>query len=477
MNAPRFSRYELASAAGGRFIGPPPPEALGVTTDTRQLGPGACFVALAGERFDGHDFLAQAQAGGAACAVVNESWLARRGGAGAGPAALPLLAVRDTLQSLGLLARYHRRRFAIPVVGVTGSNGKTTTREMVGLILRTRGPALKTEGNLNNEIGVPLTLFGLAPEHQRAVIEMGMSHPGEVARLAAMAEPQVGVVTMAGAAHVEHFGGEVEAIADAKAELYFALPRGGIAVANADDPRMLKRAQESGRALITFAAGRGHRGDVVVLEVLQHGPEGLRFTLGLGQKEVEVRLPLVGLHNAANAAAAAAAAMALGYGDREIAQGLAQVQPVGRRLRIEDLPSGVTLVDDCYNANPASMTAALDTLTAVAGTGRRSVAVLGDMLELGALEEAMHRVLGEQAAHAVARLHAFGPRSRYTAEAARAAGLADVTHTEDMPTLVAQVKERLAPGDVLLVKGSRANQLERLVAALGSTPSQPGDAH
>jgi UDP-N-acetylmuramoyl-tripeptide--D-alanyl-D-alanine ligase len=476
MNAPRFTRYELASAAGGRFVGPPPAEVHGITTDTRQLGPGACFVALAGDRFDGHDFLAQAKAAGAACAVVNE---ARLGALPTGEGALPLLAVRDTLQALGLVARYHRRRFAIPVVGVTGSNGKTTTREMIGLVLRTRGPALKTEGNLNNEIGVPLTLLGLAPEHQRAVIEMGMNHPGEVVRLAAMAEPQVGVVTMAGAAHVEHFGGEVDGVADAKAELYFALPRGGIAVANADDPRMLKRAQESGRALITFATGRGHRGDVVVLEVLEHGPAGLRFTLGLGQKELEVSLPLVGLHNASNAAAAAAAAMALGYGDREIAQGLSQVQPVGRRLRIEELPSGVTLVDDCYNANPASMAAALQTLAALAaaGAGRRAVAVLGDMLELGSMEEAMHRALGEQAARTVARLHAFGPRSRHVAQAARAAGLADVSHTADMPELVAQVKERLAPGDVLLVKGSRANQLERLVAALGSTPSQPGDAH
>ena len=474
MTLPSFSRYELASAAGGRFIGPPPAEAHGVTTDSRQLGPGGCFVALTGERFDGHDFLAQAKASGAACAVVNEARLASLP---TGEGALPLLAVRDTLQALAMLARFHRRRFAIPVVGVTGSNGKTTTREMIGLVLRTRGPALKTEGNLNNEIGVPLTLLGLAPEHQRAVIEMGMNHAGEIARLAAMAEPQVGVVTMAGAAHVEHFGGEVDGVADAKAELYFALPRGGVAVANADDPRMLKRAQESGRSLITFAAGRGHRGDVVVLDVLEHGPAGLRFTLGLGQKELEISLPLVGLHNTANAAAAAAAAMALGYGDKEIAQGLSQAQPVGRRLRIEDLPSGVTLVDDCYNANPASMAAALRTLTALAGPGRRAVAVLGDMLELGPMEEAMHRAVGEQAAGAVARLHAFGPRSRHTAEAARAAGLGDVTHTADLPELVAQVKERLAPGDVLLVKGSRANQLERLVAALGSTPSQPGDAH
>ena len=502
MNGPRFTRYELASAAGGRWIGTPPPHVEGVSTDTRQPAPGSCFVALVGERFDAHGFLAQAQAAGAACAMVNESWAQRTtpsplpsplsGGkpplplAGGKPPfppagdrenALPLLAVRDTLQALGMLARFHRRRFAIPVVGVTGSNGKTTTREMVGLILRTRGPALKTEGNLNNEVGVPLTLLGLRPEHQRAVIELGMNHPGEIARLAELAEPQVGVVTMAGAGHVEHFGGEVDGVADAKAELYFALPRSGIAVANADDPRMLRRAQASGRALLTFALGRGQKGDVLVLEVLEHGPAGLRFTLGLGQKEVEVRLPLVGLHNAANAAAAAAAAMALGFSDKEIAQGLAQVQPVGRRLRVEALPSGVTLVDDCYNANPASMAAALATLGTLATHGGRAVAVLGDMLELGPLEDEAHRALGEASAGVVAHLAAFGPRSRRTAEAARAAGLGDVFHTEDLPALVSHLQERLAPGDVVLVKGSRGNHLERLVQALGSTSMQPGDAH
>jgi UDP-N-acetylmuramoyl-tripeptide--D-alanyl-D-alanine ligase len=460
-----FTRYELASGAGGRWIGAAPAEVRGVSTDSRALPAGALFVALRGERFDGHAFLAAARDAGAAAALVDEAHVASLGGA-APP--LPLLAVRDTLAALGMLARLHRRRFAIPVVGVTGSNGKTTTREMVGLILRTRGPALKTEGNLNNEVGVPLTLLGLGPEHRRAVIEMGMNHAGEIARLAALAEPQVGIVTMAGAGHVEHFGGLVDGVADAKAELYFALPPSGVAVANADDARMLRRAQASGRSLITFSGTRG-KGDVSVLEVLEHGPAGLRFALGLGQKEVEVALPLVGLHNAANAAAAAAAAMALGYGDREIAEGLAQVQPVGRRLRLERLASGATLLDDCYNANPASMSAALRTLTALAAGGR-AVAVLGDMLELGPAEEEAHLALGREAAGVAGAVAAFGPRSRHTAEAARAAGLADVFHTEDMAALAAHVRGALRPGDVVLVKGSRGNKLERLVEALGAKP-------
>jgi UDP-N-acetylmuramoyl-tripeptide--D-alanyl-D-alanine ligase len=461
MTGPRFTPEELAAAAGGRWIGSPPAELAGVSTDTRTLGPGSLFVALRGEKFDAHAFLAEAAAKGAAAAVVAEAWAA------GAPEPLPLLAVGDTLRALGAIAHHHRRRFRIPVVGVTGSNGKTTTREMIAAILATRGKVLKSEGNLNNEVGVPLTLFGLEASHEAAVIEMGMNHPGEIARLAAMTEPQVGVVTLAAPAHLEGLG-TVDAVADAKAELYQGLPAGGIAVANADDARMLKRAQASGRRVVTFSGARGRRGDVVVLEVLSQGDDGLRFVLGIGNREVPIHIPaLVGAHNAANAAAAAAVTVSLGCTDREIARGLAEVRPVGRRLRLEKLPSGVELVDDCYNANPASMSAALRTLQDLArGGGRRALAALGDMLELGSFEAEAHRNLGAEAAAAgLARLAAFGPRSRGTADAARAAGL-EVFHTEDMAALVAWAKDALRPGDVLLVKGSRGMKLERLVEAL-----------
>jgi UDP-N-acetylmuramoyl-tripeptide--D-alanyl-D-alanine ligase len=353
------------------------------------------------------------------------------------------------------------------VVAVTGSNGKTTTREMIAAILATRGPVLKSEGNLNNEVGVPLTLFRLDANHRAAVIEMGMNHPGEIARLAALAEPQVGVVTNAAPAHLEGLG-TVEAVADAKAELYGGLPPGGVAVANADDARMLRRAQACGRRLVTFAVGRGRRGDVVVLEILDQSPEGLRFLLGVGNREIEVRLPLVGAHNAANAAAAACAAIALGCTDREVVAGLAAARPPGRRLRLERLRSGVLLLDDCYNANPLSMSAALRTLSELAG-GARRVAVLGDMLELGAFEGEAHRGLGAEAARSgVAVLAGFGPRSRETVAAAREAGLGgdDTFHTEDPDELARWAKARLRAGDVLLVKGSRGMKLERLVEAL-----------
>jgi UDP-N-acetylmuramoyl-tripeptide--D-alanyl-D-alanine ligase len=459
----RFTPGELAAATGGRWLGAAPAALEGVSTDTRTLGPGSLFVALKGERFDAHDYLAEAAARGAAAAVVSAPRQARGGQRDAG--ALPLLVVDDTLRALGAIARHHRRRFPVPVAAVTGSNGKTTTREMIAAILGQGGPGLRTEGNLNNEVGVPLTLLGLGPEHRWAVIEMGMNHPGEIARLAAIAEPQVGLVTLAAPAHLEGLG-TVEAVADAKAELYQGLPAGGIAVASADDPRMLKRAEASGRRLLTFAAGPERQGDVVVLEIASQGADGLRFSLGIGNRELQIRIPgLVGAHNAANAAAAAATAVAMGASDREIVRGLAEVRPVGRRLRLETLPSGLRLVDDCYNANPASMSAALRTLTDLAGQGR-AAAVLGDMLELGAFEAEAHRALGEEAARrGVALLAAFGPRARATAEAARAAGLA-AFQTEDLEALVAWARAELRPTDVLLVKGSRGMKLERLVEAL-----------
>jgi UDP-N-acetylmuramoyl-tripeptide--D-alanyl-D-alanine ligase len=460
-SGPSFTASELAAATGGRWLGDPPATVRGISTDTRAIPAGSAFVALRGERFDGHDFLAEAALAGATCAVV------ARGRAAPGPPGFPLLEVEDTLLALGAVARLHRLRFSIPVVGVTGSNGKTTTREMIAAILATRGPVLSTQGNLNNEVGVPLTLLRLRPTDTAAVIEMGMSHRGEIGRLTAMAEPRVGVVTNAFPAHLEGLG-TVDGVADAKGELYKGLPADGVVIANADDPRMLHRARKSGRRVLTFSGGQDREADVVVLDVLSQDPDGMRFLLGIGTKEVEVRLPLVGEHNAVNAAAAAAVALSLGCSDREIVGGLAGVRPVGRRLRVERLPSGVLLVDDCYNANPASMKAALRTLRRLAGPGR-ALAALGDMLELGPTEDDLHRELGRDAAAAgLVALATFGPRARLAREAAQAAGMdpSATFHTEDPRALVAFVRERLRPGDVLLVKGSRGMKLERLVEAL-----------
>jgi len=466
MTLPYFTGEDLARATGGRWFGQPPAALIGLSTDSRNLPAGCAFLALQGERFDGHDFIGMAGSKGARCAVVGAEWTRATFPVDATLPPLPLLAVPDTLSALGAIARFHRRRFAAPLVAVTGSTGKTSTREMLGAILRARGPALVTSGNLNNEVGLPLTLLGLDASHWAGVLEMGMSHAGEIARLCAIAEPHIGVVTNAGAAHLLHLG-TVDAVADAKGELYQGLPPGGVAVANADDARMLRRAQASGRRLVTFAVGRGRRGDVVALEVLDHGPEGLRFLLAVGTRELEVSLPMVGLHQLGNAAAAAAAAVSLGCSDKEIVQGLAQARPVGRRMRLVRIPPGATLLDDCYNANPVSMAAALATARELAArAGGRALAVLGDMLELGPAEEEAHRALGADAARSLAGLAAFGPRSRHTADAARGAGLGDVLHTEEVLELAPWALERLRPGDVLLVKGSRGMKLERLVQSI-----------
>jgi len=468
MSLPVFTGEELARATGGRWSGAAPARAIGISTDSRQLSPGSAFVALRGERFDGHQYLGMAAGRGACCGIVSRDWAAATYPIDATLPTMALLAVESPLAALGALARWHRRRFDVPVVAVTGSTGKTGTREMIAAILRTRGPALTTEGNLNNEVGLPLTLLGLDASHRAAVVELGMNHAGEIARLCAIAEPQIGLVTNAGPAHLAHFG-TVEAVADAKAELYRGLPPGGVAVANADDARMLKRAQASGRRLLTFAVGRGRRGDVVALEVLEHGPQGLRFLLGIGSRELEVRLPLVGVHQCQNAAAAAAVAVAFGCDDREILRGLGGVRPVGRRMRPLALSGGALLLDDCYNANPVSMAAALRTAAELASArGGRALAVLGDMLELGEAEEEAHRALGVQAAGALAALGTFGPRSTVTAAAARAAGLSagEVLAAEEIAPLVDWVRARLGPADVLLVKGSRGMKLERLVEAL-----------
>lgn len=461
MSPIHFTEGELLLATGGRWLGDPPASVAGVSTDTRGIAAGNCFVALRGERFDGHDFLETAARSGAACAVV----AAER--ARPAPPPLPLLLVPDTLEALGAIARYHRRRFPVPVVGVTGSNGKTTTREMIAAILSVRGPVLKTEGNLNNEVGVPLTLFGLGPEHTAAVVEMGMSHPGEIARLTAIAEPRVGVVTNAGPVHLEGLG-SVEAVADAKAELYRGLPPDGIVIANALDPLMLARARKTGRRVLTFAVGREEKADVVVLSIEPRGADGQSLLLGVGTKEIPVRLSLVGAHNAANAAAAAAAAVSLGASDREIAAGLGAVRPVGRRLRLERLDSGALLVDDCYNANPVSMAAALDALRELA-RGGRAFAALGDMLELGEAEAECHRELGRRAAACgLAALATFGPRSALTHRAALEQGFPekDAFHGEEPAELAVFLSGRLRAGDVLLVKASRGMRLERLVEAL-----------
>jgi UDP-N-acetylmuramoyl-tripeptide--D-alanyl-D-alanine ligase len=443
---------EAAQALGAECIGRDTALA-GVSTDTRSLRPGELFVALQGPHFDGHDFIAQAAAAGAAAALVSR----------AVETDLPLLRVEDTRLALARLAHAHRARFAIPLVAVTGSNGKTTVKEMLAAILGQTGPVLATRGNLNNDIGVPLTLLRLTAEHRRAVIEMGANHPGEIACLTALAHPTVALVTNAGPAHLEGFG-SIEGVAHAKGEIYCGLAPGGVAVINADDAYapLWERLNEQRRCL---RFGMRESADVSADPggmhlVIEGAQVHTRFTLRTPSGAVDVRLPLAGRHNVMNALAAAAAALATGAGLEEIRAGLQDLRGVNGRLQLRPGVGGAWIIDDSYNANPASVAAAIDVLAAYPGM---RWLLLGDMAELGESGEALHRQAGEQArAAGIDRLWATGSHSRAAVDAFGAGGRHFATQDE----LAEAVRAGLHPAAAVLVKGSRSARMERVVEAL-----------
>ena len=458
----RFTVEQAAWSAGAAVVrGGGPFE--GVFTDSRTPARGALFVALRGDRFDGSEYVAQAVQGGAAGVLV-PSDAVEKALAHAGSAAV--LAAHDTGRALGALAAAWRRRFPdLRVVAITGSTGKTSTKELIAEVLRAAAPTLKTEGNLNNEVGLPLTLLRLSGEHRLAALELGMNHPGEIARLAHMCDPDVGIVTNVGPVHLEGCG-SIEGVAYAKGELYAALRDGSVAVANADDPRVMQQARLSGRRLVTFGASASAD---VRLHGAHHGGAGLQVELEFGGARRNVELKLIGTHNGNNAAAAAAVGVALGVAPNVVLRGLAAATTPGRRMRPVRLQNGALLIDDCYNANPSSTKAALLTLTHLARRNGRAIAVLGDMLELGATELDLHRDVGRFAAGAgLSRLVCFGARAKALGEGALEAGMAkdSVEFTEEPSDAVARVQARVAADDVVLVKGSRGMKMERISDAL-----------
>lgn len=417
-----------------------------VVTDTRALQPGDLFVALAGERFDAHDFLAEAAVKGAVGALVSR------------PVDAPIaqLLVPDTLAALQRYAASWRRHFGGPVIGVTGSNGKTTTKQLLAAVFAARGPVLYTEGNLNNHIGVPLTLCRLRREHRTAVIEMGANHAGEIAALARLARPGVGIVTQAGDAHLEGFGSR-EGVAKAKGEMFAAL-NGGVAVINADDAYAglwVKLAADNRIVSFGFA---GHAD--VRAERLVAGADESRFLLVTPAGEAEVQLPLPGRHNVANALAAAATGFALGLEPAVIAAGLAKVEAPKGRVAVKTHVSGARLIDDSYNANPTSLNAAMELLARESG---RRLLVLGDMAELGPDAARLHADAGLRAR--TLGLDGLYTLGRLSAEAARTFGGAAQSHSE-LDALIAALRSQLTAGTTILVKGSRSARMERVVAAL-----------
>ncbi len=517
MNSVRFTMQEITRATGARHrprrsarnalqdtLGADVPRdadgCVGISTDSRSLRGGALFVALVGPRFDGHDYLARVCDLGALGAVVT------RGAAGIDAVAgqMHIFEVEDTLAALGDLARHHRERFEnLKTASITGSNGKTTTKELLAAAMSPIGLGLSTEGNLNNLVGVPLTLFRLREEHRFAVVEMGMNEPGEIARLTSISAPSLGVVTTASEVHLAGLG-DVDAVAAAKAELYEGLSDGAVAVVNLDDPRLPALAEkagaiEAGGRLQRVTYGSHPRADVRLGEVSLADDGTVQFQAlvsvrlfhdsGVGPIETSrgstdhliqtVRLPLLGRHNAHNACGALAAAIALGVLPSAAAEAISGVRLLPRRLEPKRGPRGSLIIDDCYNAGPASVVAALETSAElVSARGGRLLVVLGDMLELGEREEELHREIGKAAAEAGASLLiAVGDRSGATARSAREAGIEQVLHREDVDGLLDRLVDAVEPADVILLKGSRGVALERIadpLSMLADASSRPG---
>ena len=423
-------------------------EFLGCSTDSRSCRREQLFVALAGPNHDGHAHVAEAGRRGAAAALVSR----------AVDAALPMIRVADTLEALASLAAVWRDRFELPIIGVTGSNGKTTVKEMLAAILRSGPPMLATRGNLNNEIGLPLTLMELSAEHRLAVIEMGANHPGEIARLARLARPHVGVITQCAPAHLEGFG-SIEGVARSKGELLANLDSDGTAIINADDPfAPLWRTLAGRRRCLSFAIDA--TADIRASWRPEQSASHLELATPVGK--IELRLALPGRHNVANAAAASAAAIAVGVTAEAIASGLESMRPVPGRLELKRIGRDVCIIDDTYNANPVSLEAGLKVLADMPG---RRWLVLGDMAELGDAAPDYHRQVARLVReYGVERLLTIGELSRLTSTSFGE----HAEHHASVDALVTSLKASLEAHTTVLVKGSRSMGLERIVAALTS---------
>ncbi len=421
----------------------------GVSIDSRAIAAGDLFVALVGPRFDGHDYLDDVAAKGAVAALVQRE---------VPGSTLPQLVVADTRLALGQLGALNRAAFTRPVAAITGSSGKTTVKEMLASILRTQGPVLATRGNLNNDLGAPLTLLELAPQHTAAVIELGASRVGEIAYTVGLTRPHVALITNAGTAHVGEFGGP-DKIVEAKGEILEGLGEGGKAVLNLDDKAFpIWQARAGQHAVLTFSLDNAvadfhssarHSDARGCPSFTLHGPEG----------EVFVQLNLLGTHNVLNALAAAAAAQALGVTLAGIQTGLNAVQPVKGRTVAQLALNGARVIDDTYNANPTSMCAAIDIL---AGFSGRTVLVLGDIGELGAWAEAGHCQVGEYAVGKVDALYAVGPLMRHAVTAFGAQG----QHFANQADLIAALAAEQGSNTTILIKGSRSAAMENIVVAL-----------
>jgi UDP-N-acetylmuramoyl-tripeptide--D-alanyl-D-alanine ligase len=454
---------DVATFAGGRVVHGDPATAIGrIVIDSRTLEAGDCFVAIDGERFDGHDFVSDVLARGAGGVVVSRDLPEGQ----QGPAAAVVIRVDDTTAALQDVARAVRRRSGARVVAITGSAGKTTTKEVAAEFLASRHRVFRNKGNLNNHIGLPLSLIELRAGPEIAVVELGMNHPGEIRTLVGIAEPDVRVWTNVGDAHLGFFE-STDAIADAKAEILDGADVDDVLVANANDPRVMRRAEWFLGRVVTF--GIDAAADVSAGNVEHRGLSGTSSELRTPAGDAMLVTPLLGLGNLSNVLAATAVALQFEIPVSQIVETAARLQPATHRGELLRLPGGITLIDDSYNSSPAALRQALDTVAAAAGCARK-VAILGEMLELGAHADALHRESGGAAAAAALDLliTVGGAAARTLAEAAIAAGLpaGAVTYVATQDEAADVALARIRPGDLVLVKGSRGIGTDMVVARL-----------
>ena len=438
-----------------------------VIVDSRQAVGGELFIALPGERCDGHEYVVAAMVAGARGAMVRASKIDECRASLGRFASAPLFAVPDTLAGLQQLAAYWRRRFSLPVVAVTGSVGKTTTKEFVASVLARRLSVHRSEGNRNNEIGLPLSLLQLNARHQAMVLEMGTYGPGDIRQLCAVACPTIGIVTGVSWVHLERMG-SLEVIAAAKAELVEALPRTGTAILNADDARVRAMAAMTAARVVYY--GLSPQAAVRGSDVQPEGLRGVRFTMHLNGEARPIHLLTPGRHQVINALAAAAVARELGMSVDEIVEGLEALHLEARLVTLPGV-AGSLILDDTYNASPVSVLASLDLLGDLEG---RRIAVLGDMRELGSFEDEGHRLIGERAARTCDLLAVVGEKAALAGAAAVQAGMdpSTVFFALNNARAIDWLKPRLAPGDHVLVKGSRSMRLEEVVRAVAAASGE-----
>lgn len=445
----------IARAVGGTltgFVKEPQREITAVTTDSRKVEPGALFIPIVGARADGHDFIPQVMAQGAACTLSEKDL---------GEQDFPYIRVDSSLQAVKDLAEYYLEQLDLPVVGITGSVGKTSTKEMIAAVLAQKFRVLKTQGNFNNELGLPLTIFRLREEDEIAVLEMGISDFGEMSRLAKVARPDYSVITNIGCCHLENLK-DRDGILKAKTEIFDFMKPGGRAILNGDDDKLRTVRRVQGKSPLFF--GMDQKNEIWADEVESLGLKGTRCRIHMGAESFSVQIPVPGRHMVSNALAGAAVGLSFGMTAQEIQAGIESLQPVSGRFHIMETEK-FTIIDDCYNANPVSMKASLDVLKDALG---RRTAILGDMAELGADERKLHAQVGQHAARAgIDALICVGELGGEIARAAREEDPSlSVVHLADLDALLDHLPELVKAGDTILVKASHCMNFERIVEAL-----------